>query len=322
MPQHRFGGDVTLINGDLDLDTGDLAVTLGDLDVPAGDVQVGAAQEFQIGPVMLSVSDGPPTAGAHVVGDRYVNNGGIFAGIEGWVCVAAGTPGVWAPYGIDPALRSHETEDFIVPAGGTLPQGWAYLDVQSAVGAINGDYVDDAANGEYAITPDGQAEIQTGILYGGDNYWLDTRENAIVTWRGKVTIDTAFQATDFAIFGVCDAWTAGVIPNDVARVAWFELRSGLAIWARTDDVATGNVIADTGAVWVDDTFLVLSIDFSNLADVRFYVNGVDVTPAGPFDMSGIGANPLQQVMALYMNNVTGNAHVVTADLFDGHAERP
>jgi hypothetical protein len=38
-----------------------------------------------------------PTTGAHNVGDTHLNSSGVTAQAIGWVCVEAGTPGVWKP---------------------------------------------------------------------------------------------------------------------------------------------------------------------------------------------------------------------------------
>ena len=322
MPQHRFGGDVTLLDGDLGVDTGDLALTLGDMDLPAGDVSVGAAQEFQIGPVMTSVSDGPPTAGAHVVGDRYVNNGGIFAGIAGWVCVTAGTPGVWAPYGVDPVLRSDMKEDFIAPAGSVLPQSLAFTQSIGTGGQCVGNYVNDAVSGEYAFTMGALVEIQQCRVDGGDNRWIDLRENPVVSFRVNVNVDTAWDATTHAYIGV--AATHNDVPTGVIRYAWFRLSAPAAIrtvFAMAEDGTTAPTDESLAIVWPDGVYATYSIDFSNLTDVRFSIDGVDVTPPTGVPMPAMDGTLVQPYIECWRSN-SGNQHVVTVDRMRLHGERP
>jgi hypothetical protein len=41
-----------------------------------------------------------PVAGAHVVGDIVYNTAPVLGGSLGWVCTTAGTPGVFAEFGL------------------------------------------------------------------------------------------------------------------------------------------------------------------------------------------------------------------------------
>jgi hypothetical protein len=319
---HRFGGDVTLLNGDLDIDTGDLAVTIGGLDVPAGDVSVGAIGEFKIGNRMLSVSGGPPDAGAHVVGDRYVNNGGVFAGITGWVCVVSGTPGVWSAYGLDPSLRYDVEEDFIAPAGTVLPSWLIFVQSIGAGGQCVGAYVNDAPNGEYAMTMGALAEIQQCRLGGGDNRWIDLQENPVVSFRVKVDIDTAYAATDEVYIGV--AMTHNDVPTAITRYAWFRLGSAgplLTVFAMAEDGTTAPTDLTTAQLWLNGQYAIYSIDFSNLADVRFLIDGIDVTPPAGVPMPLMDGTLVQQYIQCWRSN-SGNQHVVTVDSMRLHGERP
>jgi len=45
------------------------------------------------------VDSGAPTSGRYKLGDLVWNNNPVTEGFIGWVCVKAGEPGSWAPFG-------------------------------------------------------------------------------------------------------------------------------------------------------------------------------------------------------------------------------
>jgi hypothetical protein len=48
----------------------------------------------------LSAAAGPPSTGAHAPPEYVLNAAPAPGGVVGWVCVAAGTPGTWKPWGL------------------------------------------------------------------------------------------------------------------------------------------------------------------------------------------------------------------------------
>lgn len=43
---------------------------------------------------------GPPASGIWAAGDVIVNEAPAPGGYHGWICVAAGAPGAWRPFGL------------------------------------------------------------------------------------------------------------------------------------------------------------------------------------------------------------------------------
>ena len=67
----------------------------------------------------------------------------------------------------------------------------------------------------------------------------------------------------------------------------------------TDDTTTNNDDTATGITSVAGTYDIYKIDFTDLEDVRFYVNGVHVSTATTFDMSDLTA--AEKIMQPYFS---------------------
>jgi len=314
MPVHRFSGDVDLLSGDLEL-------ALGRMEIPNGQLVVDSR--------ILGVASGPPTSGVHLAADRYIDDGSVYEGITGWVCTSPGNPGVWAPYGIITDLRADVEFDFVGPAGSALPNWLVYTDRVSAAGAIVGAFSADAPAGVFTITADAvQDEDEQGTLDSGNNKWIRLDRDPIVSFRVKWKLGAeGLQANDALYVGVKSDHNN--TPDNIAVSAWFKLVRSLglaAILIESDDNG-GHDIDDvnTGQVFPDDTWMTFTIDFSDLADVRFYLNGVDINPpGGSMDMSGLAGGTRVQPTVTLIRAQTGvgpNVHVVATDHCRVHVGR-
>lgn len=69
------------------------------LGLPVGMLDFGS-MGYAIGSVPIVPGTGPPTSGTHPLGKRIINIQPRVGSFDGWVCVKAGEPGTWEPYGL------------------------------------------------------------------------------------------------------------------------------------------------------------------------------------------------------------------------------
>lgn len=172
-------------------------------------------------------------------------------------------------------------EDFVQKPGSTLPGEFSTQDTSSA-GSPTLDYGTDASGGTYVLKLAADNEVETLTLYGGDNHILDITKKPRIKVRLKVESDVtgaggAFAAGDKFVCGLASDRNATL--DSVVTNAWFRFEgANHNILVETDDGTTDNDDNDTGSDWAENTYLILEIDCSTLADIRFLVNGSDVTP--------------------------------------------
>lgn len=189
-----------------------------------------------------------------------------------------GTPR-WAPIVLGPMAGYRCFNDFDRAAGAAPELPWATHDA-SAAGTPTLDFVANADGGQYQLKLATTNEVETIGLYHLDQLMVDITKNPIFLARVKIEPDVTgaggqLAATDKIVFGFASAHNATL--DSVATNAWFLLTgANHNIYAETDDGTTDDDDNDTGVDWVDNTFVDLKIDASNLSAVKFYVNEVCV----------------------------------------------
>lgn len=172
-------------------------------------------------------------------------------------------------------------EDFCARPGAALPT-WLTTQDTSAAGAPTLDFAADAACGAYVLQLAADTEVEKITLYGGDNHLIDITKKPYFAARVKISPDVTgaggtLAASDKIVIGLANDRNATL--DSIAINAWFLLAgANLNIYVETDDGTTDTDDKDTGIDYVDGTYLTLEIDCSNLSDIRFLINGVDVTP--------------------------------------------
>ena len=132
------------------------------------------------------------------------------------------------------------------------------------------------------VAPTLAAEVMIGVQ--NDNY--STGSNRILN---------ADETAIYAAFGYYATLGAGLIPA-----------------IRTDDSANASGIVSSGVTaHVLDAYHIFRIDFTNAADVKFYIDGVGVASATTFNMS-TGANVMVQPIVMAQKN---GANAGLADIY-------
>lgn len=196
------------------------------------------------------------------------------------------------PAKLDAASYFVVEQDFAGDATATLPIPHG-KDVQ---GDATGDYVADVAAGVYRLLLAVTSEAEAAQLTWADQLLLDPTKGLIFEARVRINFaGAAFSADQRAVFGVCSAHANSEDSLDATTsLAWFRIEGtslNLVLEGDdgthdTDDQATNPVTA-----LVDNTYVLLKIDFTTLAAVAFSVNGVAV---GTVDLSSLTASTLLQ----------------------------
>lgn len=162
-------------------------------------------------------------------------------------------------------------EDFLADAAATLPTPWGVHDTSSAGTPVT-TYVADALNGEFTLTHDTQSEQQNLALYWADQLTIDPTKNPVFECRLKINFAGAtFTADQRIVIGLAAARNATLDSN--ATHAWFRIEgANLNILWETDDTSTDDDDNDSTYDIVDNTYLTLRIDLSDLTSIKFYVN--------------------------------------------------
>lgn len=137
----------------------------------------------------------------------------------------------------------------------------------------------DVHSGAAVLTLTATSEAQDAVLYFGDQLQFDIDQLDRMEFRAKVTTPGTGVRVVMGMAG-----DHNLAKDSVAQAAWFSLDAGLALTAEADDgtneVDDSAIATITTAVWYD-----FAIDFRNKADIKFYVNGVQVATGATFSMA-------------------------------------
>ncbi len=108
-----------------------------------------------------------------------------------------------------------------------------------------------------------------------------------LVWECRLRMTVAPAVT--TVFGMASDHVAGVVQDNIARSAWFRLQASNSIRIETDDTDTNNDDKFVNQQIVVGTHNVFTIDFRDLTDVKFFVDGQRKPAGTTFDMSGLSA---------------------------------
>lgn len=145
------------------------------------------------------------------------------------------------------------------------------------------DPLADTANGVMQLTMDADNNAEDAVLYWGDQKGISLKHGAVFECRARVAV--APTLTGQIVFGM--AGDHHLDKDSVTESAWFKFDGGLAALAETDDTTNDNDDVATGVTVAVGEYRVYRIDFTNLSDVKFYINGVGVATGTTFDMSNL-----------------------------------
>ena len=200
-------------------------------------------------------------------------------------------------------------DDFLGGDGGSPMAGTAIWNIVDVNAATEG-FVVDSVNGVFRLFLDGtDANDEDAVLYHGDNRTFDV-DNGLI-FETKIDVAHLPTLTAEGVIGMCGDHT--LIKDDALESAWFKLDGSGAIVVETDDTTNDNDDVATGVTAVPGTPNIFRIDFTTLANVKFFIDGVRVATGTTFDMSNLATTEL--ILQPYFSlEKTGDAGVGTFDI--------
>jgi len=187
-------------------------------------------------------------------------------------------------------------DDFLGVAGGQVFDGtyaWNILKVGLA-GTPLVEIVANSVNGEFQLTLDAQNEAQDVVLYQPTSKTFDVSNGLI--FEAGINMAVAPGTLVRAVAGM--AGPHDLDKDTTANAAWFSWAASMSTAVETDDT-TNNTAATGVATAVAGTYNIYRIDFTTIADVKFFIDGVRVAASTTFDMSNLTAG--EQKMQPYFS---------------------
>jgi len=172
-------------------------------------------------------------------------------------------------------------DDFLGAAINTTDGLWALVDVAGATEAL----VASAANGVFQLALTNANEAQDAVLYWGDQRGVDVGNKAI--FEARVKLSVLPTGATCAVWGMANAHN--LAKDSVTVAAWFRADGSGVVKVETDDTTNDNDDVATGVTVLATEWHIYRIDFSDLTDVKFYIDGVRVAGSTTFDMSNLTA---------------------------------
>jgi hypothetical protein len=172
-------------------------------------------------------------------------------------------------------------EDFcgaaVEPFDGTIT--WNVVDVNDATAAI----VADSSNGQFLLHLAATEEAEDAVLYQNDNKTFDVGNDLIFEARINMAVSPGSGVC--AVFGMCG--DHDLDKDTITEGAWFRFDASLVCKVESDDTTNNNDDVATGHTAVAGTYDIYRIDFTDLSDVKFFINGARVATGTTFDMSNL-----------------------------------
>lgn len=188
-------------------------------------------------------------------------------------------------------------------AGGT----WDFVSVGQAV--VNSlDHTAEDASGVARLLFDASVEDQDAVLYMGDIRQFDVTKNVLIEMRLAVHVIPTL--TTEIVWGM--AGDHNLAYDSITEQAFFNLDGSAALRVQIDDT-TNDKDEDASTTLVADAWHVYTIDFREISDVMFFVDGVQVATGTTYDMSNLTA--AEAYMQPYLGLAkTGDAGLGSIDI--------
>ncbi len=193
-----------------------------------------------------------------------------------------------------------------IPAAGSAESGmdWTTRIIGAAPPTVAG--VADAAGGVIQCALTSASQAQTAGLDHDDQRNFDLSKGLIFECRLKVSVLPTLIAE--AIWGLIDD---NAVPDTATYSAFFTVDGSGEVFCEVDD-NVNNQSATSGVTVTTAQTKVYRIDFTDVTDVRFYIDGVHVATGTTFTYAATGANAiLQPYIALYKASGAGLGTIQT-----------
>lgn len=192
-------------------------------------------------------------------------------------------------------------EEFKGAAGGSVFDGTMIWNVIEVGTSTNPTVAVVADKDQFLLHLAADNEAEDVVLYHSDNKTFDVGEGLIFETRIDMAVSPGTGVV--AVFGMCGDHN---LDKDAAtEAAWFRMDASLVLKVETDDTTNDNDDVATGITLVAGTYNIFRIDFTDLTDVKFFVDGVRVATGTTFDMSNLTAAEQQMQPYFSLDKATG-----------------
>lgn len=217
-----------------------------------------------------------------------------------------------SPVIIDEANFFSISNDFPLAAGGTLV---APLTKSVQAGAT-GDFVSSVANGAYQIATVAVSEAEAGQLNFGGQLVIDPTKGPVFETRVRVNMPgAALVSGERWVVGLCGTHTnAQDVLDNVTISVWFRGEgANLKLFVEGDDNVHDANLVDSLQVYAKNVFVTLRIDMTDLTKVKFFVNGVQVSPT--VNLSSLTSSNLLQPIFCFQRDAGANIDQLQIDWY-------
>jgi len=193
-------------------------------------------------------------------------------------------------------------DDFLGAAGGSVFDDtmiWGILEVGTSTNPTV-EIVADSSNGQFLLHLAADSEAEDVVLDHNDNMNFDVGNGLI--FEARINMAVAPGSGVRAVAGM--AGPHNLAKDSVANAAWFSWAASMATSVESDDT-TNDTAATTGVTVVAGTYNIFRIDFTTIADVKFFIDGVRVAASTTFDMSNLTAGEQQMQPYFSLDKATG-----------------
>jgi len=194
------------------------------------------------------------------------------------------------------------SSSLVIPAAGAAESGMPWTKkIVAAAGAAAVAGIGDAAGGVIQCELDNTVETQDAALYFNDERNFDLTKGCVFEARVKVNVIPTL--TSETVVGLVGDYAAG--PDNITYSCFFTHDGSGEAFCEMDDNATDRS-ATSGVTVLNTAWHIYRIDATNVADVKYYIDGVGVATGTTFSYAATGANAiLQPYIGLYKNGGAG-----------------
>ena len=139
------------------------------------------------------------------------------------------------------------------------------------------------ANGKVAMIFDSDVNAEDAVLYMGDVRHFSVKQGLVMEFAARVSVAPTLTAQ--IVMGM--AGDHNLDKDAITEGAWFKFDGSLAALCESDDTTNNNDDVAAGVTVNAGLYYTFRIDFTDIADVRFYMNGARVAEGTTFDMSNL-----------------------------------
>jgi len=224
---------------------------------------------------------------------------------------AGAAGGSISPVALNGAEVFSYQEDFLLASSGTIPPPLT-KDVHNSA---TGDYLNDTAGGVYSLATASNSEEEAAQLTFGNQLVIDPTKGPIFEARVRVNIPGAtISADERWVVGLCsDHANSEDALDSITSNVWFRGEgANLNILIEGDDGTNDDDDNDSGVDYVDNTWMLLKIDMTDLDAVEFFIDGVSV---GTIDLGALTGSTLLQPIFCYQRDAGTEINLLQIDWF-------